>query len=70
MLISFTNSGSFDPEMTSLMGIAYERACKAVTNFEMREAVAKRIIEAVRRGERHIELLVQTGVQGFGARPS
>jgi hypothetical protein len=70
MPIAFTNSGSFDPEMTNLMGIAYERACKAVTNAEMQEAVAKRIIEAVRRGERHIELLVQTGVEGFGAKPT
>jgi hypothetical protein len=36
----------------------------------MRETVAERIIEAARRGELHIELLVQTGLRGFSAKPS
>jgi hypothetical protein len=60
MPIRLIQGASFDSETTRLLGLAYERACESVAaDVTVREAVAKRIIEAARRGERDIEKLVE-----------
>ena len=63
MPIRLIQEASFDPETTRLLGLAYERACENVTpDVTIREALAKRIIEAARRGERDLEKLIRYGL--------
>jgi hypothetical protein len=63
MPIRLIQGASFDPETTRLLGLAYERACKNVAlDMTVREALAKRIIEAAKRGEREIEGLIEYGL--------
>jgi hypothetical protein len=61
MPIRLIEGASFDPETTRLLGLAYERACENVAP-DVREPLAKRIIEAARRGERDIEKLINYGL--------
>jgi hypothetical protein len=58
---------SFDPETTRVMGEAYEQACLTLAggNVAARELVAKRIIEAARRGERDLTKLAAYGIDGL-----
>ena len=58
---------SFDAETTRVMGVAYEQACMSLNtdNVAARELVAKRIIEAARRGERDPTKLAACGVEGL-----
>jgi hypothetical protein len=54
---------SFDGETTRLLGLAYERACESVApDVIVREALAKRIIEAAKRGERALKKLIEYGL--------
>jgi len=63
MPILLIEGASFDPETTRLLGLAYERACLDVPPDEpVREALAKRIIVAARRGERDLERLIKYGL--------
>jgi hypothetical protein len=63
MPIRIIYGASFDPETTGLLGLAYERACESVAPVvEIREALAKRIIEAAKRGERDLEKLIEYGL--------
>jgi hypothetical protein len=58
--IRLIQGASFDPETTRLLGLAYERARESVSaDVTVREALAKRIIEAARCGERDLEQLVK-----------
>jgi hypothetical protein len=60
MPMRIIQGASFDLKTTQLLGIAYERACENVApDATVREALAKRIIEAARRGERDIEKLIE-----------
>jgi hypothetical protein len=62
MPIRLIQGASFDPETTRLLGLAYERACEGVSpDVTVREALAKRIIEAARRGERDLDKLIRYG---------
>jgi hypothetical protein len=62
MPIRLIQGASFDPETTRLLGLAYERACDGVSpDVTVREALAKRIIEAARRGERGLDKLIRYG---------
>jgi hypothetical protein len=55
--------GFIRPETTRLLGLAYERACESVApDMTIREALAKRIIEAAKRGERDLEGLIKYGL--------
>jgi len=58
---------SFDPETTRVMGLAYEEACARLGSAErsIREAIAKRIIEAAKVGERDVQKLVAYGLEGL-----
>jgi len=63
----------FDPETTRLMAIAFEMALVALQRTDgivnpTREAVAKKIIELAKAGERDPERLCDTALQSL--RPS
>ena len=63
MPIRLIQVASFDPETTRLLGLAYERACEGVgPDVTVREALAKRIIEVARRGERDLDKLIEYGL--------
>jgi hypothetical protein len=63
MPIRIIQGASFDPETIELLALAYERACEAVApDVKVREALAKRIIDAGKRGERDLEKLVEYGL--------
>jgi hypothetical protein len=65
MPIRLIQRSSFDPETTQLLGLAYERACESVgSDITVREALAKRIIEAARNGERDLQSLIDYGLGG------
>jgi urease gamma subunit len=57
-------AASFDPEAIRVMGLAYERACASLESDDpaARELIAKRIIEAARRGERGVASLAEYGI--------
>jgi hypothetical protein len=56
---------AFDPDTTRVMGVAYEQACINIASDDAaaRELVAKRIIEAARRGERDPNKLAAYGIR-------
>ncbi len=63
MAIRIIQGASFDPETTRLLGLAYERACESVApDVTVREALAKRIIQAATHGERDLEKLIEYGL--------
>lgn len=59
----------FAPELTSVMGDAYERAIATLPDIQtellLRELVAKRIIRLARRGELDPEHLCSSALSGF-----
>jgi hypothetical protein len=59
----------FAPELTSVMGDAYDKAIAALPNsasgLVVRELLAKRIIRLVRRGECDPENLCSSALSGF-----
>jgi hypothetical protein len=61
---------SFDEAVTSAMGEAFDRACKALRNFgsaiTVREIIAKQIIEAAKTGERDPARLYEQALIPFG----
>jgi hypothetical protein len=61
--IRLIQAASFDPETTHAMGQAYDQACAGIDQGDVvhRELIAKRIIEAARRGERDIARLAASG---------
>jgi len=60
---SRVQGASFDPEITGLLGRAYDRACEKIApDKTLREALAKRIIKAAMHGERHLEKLIEYGL--------
>ena len=63
MPIRLIHRASFDPATTQLLGLAYERACQDVgSDVTVREALARRIIEAAKRGERDLQKLTNYGL--------
>jgi hypothetical protein len=65
------NQGVFEPEITSAMSVAFDQVCKALQlgsgATREREAVAVRIIELARRGERDPKRLRDQVVRESGA---
>ena len=61
------HAAMFDPEATRVMGLAYEQAYASLGRDDpaARELIAKRIIEAARRGERDIATLADYGLAGL-----
>jgi hypothetical protein len=62
--------GVFDDQVTQIMGEAFDRACKELHDKGqpeiVYEVIAKRIIEAVRNGERDPIRLLNAGLIAFG----
>jgi hypothetical protein len=60
-------AAAFDPEATRVMGLAYERACANIdaNDVAARELIAKRIIEAARRGECDVARLAEHAATGL-----
>ncbi len=62
----------FEPEVTSAMSTAFEAACRALQLTDSaareREAVAVRIVELARRGERDPKRLCEHALRDAGAR--
>jgi hypothetical protein len=63
--IRLIHGASFDPDTTRLMGLAYEKATVGLDDISDREIVAKRVIEAARRGERELDKLVAYALDGL-----
>jgi len=60
-------NAAFDPETTALLGKAFDEACREIGDqpSEIREVVAKRLIEAACRGERDMKRLKMHALQGL-----
>jgi hypothetical protein len=61
---------AFDPEATHAMSVAFEKACRILKldDAHAREAVAARIIELARSGERDPERLCENALRGANKR--
>jgi hypothetical protein len=64
------NQGAFDPETVQAMSAAFDDVCKALrlklSETKGREAVAKKIIEMARKGERNPALLSHRVLRAAG----
>jgi hypothetical protein len=70
MPIRLIQDASLDDETTRLLGLAYERACEGLAlDVTVREAIAKRIIVAAKRGERDVDRLIKYGLGKCDALP-
>jgi hypothetical protein len=70
-ILPFIRPGAdFDDEMTRLMGEAFDAACNEIHDAEplniVHETIAKRIIEAARKGERDPARLRDIALAAFG----
>ncbi len=66
--VRLIHGASFDPETTSLMATAYAEACRVAGQAQppsVKEVLAKRIIEAVTRGERDLQRLKDFALAGL-----
>ena len=66
--VRLLRNAAFDPETTKVLGEAYDEACRLVGEeppASVREEIAKRIIEAARRGERDRDALAANAVEGL-----
>lgn len=67
------HDGSFAPDVTRIMGEAYDAAHKQLHSRGqpqiVYEIIAERIIEAVKKGERDPEKLCQAALRGIGSPP-
>jgi hypothetical protein len=66
----YSGSSSFDPEVTRILGVAFDGACALVGRTPQptatREAIAKAIVEAATQGERDLHRLRDTGLAAVG----
>ena len=66
-------AGVFDDRATKVMGEAFDAACKDLHDTGqpdlVYEAIAKRIIEAAKSGERDLEKLRDWALTAFGRKP-
>jgi hypothetical protein len=58
--------GAFDPDVMHVMGLAYDDACARANSEDaaVLEAIAARIIDAARKGERDVKKLADYGLNG------
>jgi hypothetical protein len=72
ILYFLKDPGVFEPEVTHAMSTAFDDVCRALDlgagDSRGREAVAVRVIELARRGERNPEMLRQRVLHEAGAR--
>jgi len=71
--LRFFQDGAFDPDITSAMGEAFERACKSLHDMGqpdiVKEIIAKRIVEVARTGERDPVQLCERALAALGFNP-
>lgn len=69
----FSYDASFDPEITQIMGRAFECACKALHDVGqpamVKDVIAKRIIDIAKTGERDPNRLCERALQALGLPP-
>jgi hypothetical protein len=67
-VIQLFREAAFGPEMTEVMGEAFERATRSLPGEQdpIKEVIAKRILDAVRRGIRDPRDLCLEATRGLG----
>ena len=69
-IIPFLRQNAFDPEITKLMGEAFDAACEELGDRAppalVKEVIAKRIIETAEKGERDPERLRAKALDALG----
>ena len=69
-VLPYFQCAAFDPDMTHIMGEAFDRACEDLHVVGqpdiVREVIASRIINAARDGERDPRRLYEQALKGFG----
>ena len=68
-ILSFLKEASYDPEMTRVMGEAFEAACRQITDNQnplLREALAKNILAQAQRGERDPNKMCRAALSSMG----
>jgi hypothetical protein len=64
---TFLNSDHFDPETVRILGVAFEQVCMALrigdSDDDVRQALAKQIIEQAKAGERNPDLLCERALK-------
>jgi hypothetical protein len=72
-IVPFFQDDAFDPDALRVMSLALEEACRELRvdgDQHAREAMAVRILELARHGERDPERLRDGALRGAGATPS
>ena len=71
--LRFFQDGAFDPDLTSAMGEAFERACKSLRDMGqpdiVKEIITKRIVEVAKTGERDPVQLCERALAALGLKP-
>jgi hypothetical protein len=69
-ITSFIDDTAFSPEVTQIMGAAYEKATKGLHDrgqpAVVQEIIAKRIIDLARYGERDPQKIANMALQSLG----
>jgi hypothetical protein len=69
-IIPFLNGAAFDPGQVEAMGVAFDKAARALHDKGqpalVREIIAKRIIEIAKTGARDPDELCTRALQAFG----
>jgi hypothetical protein len=69
-IIPFLRLDAFEPDVTTAMGLAYEKACRALANGSqpvlVREVIAARIVEYARDGCTDPDILCDRVLKSFG----
>ncbi len=71
-ILSFLKEASYDPEMTKVMGEAFEAACRHVPDDPdplQRVALAKSILSQAQRGERDPDKMCRAALASIGIDP-
>jgi hypothetical protein len=65
----FFGDTAFDPEVTHIMGQAFDKACQSLQELArpniVKEALAKRILELAKNGERDPDRLCQQALKAL-----
>ena len=67
-IVPFLRYAAFDAESTKLLGLAFEEACRDLHDQPdlVKEIIAKRIVEAAKRGERDSHRLCAKALDALG----
>ena len=69
-IIPFLQGTSFPPEVVTVLGDAYDRACRSLHDTGqpdlVREVIAKRIIKLAKNGERDPRTLCEEALKALG----